>query len=72
MVVSIIGGGKSKESLNALQVIDNLYHIVLYRAESVGLSKLNEAGKQIKRVTALIMKMFVDSKTDKNIKSLQS
>lgn len=72
MVVSIIGGGKSKETLNALQVIDNLYHIVLYRAESVGLSKLNEAGKQIKRVTALIMKMFVDSKTDKNIKSLQS
>lgn len=72
MVVSIIGGGKSKETLNALQVIDNLYHIVLYRAENVGLSKLNEAGKQIKRVTALIMKMFVDSKTDKNIKSLQS
>ena len=35
-------------------------------------AKLNEAGKQIKRVTALIMKMFVDSKTDKNTKPLES
>jgi hypothetical protein len=62
VVVSIIGGGKSKKTLNILQVIDKLYHTKLYRAESVGLCKLNEAGKQIKRVTPLIIKMFVDSK----------
>ena len=62
VVVSIFGGGKSKKTLNVLQVIDKLYHTKLYRAESVGLCKLNEAGKQIKRVTPLIMKMFVDSK----------